>query len=220
MRKILISSVGLLMLAACTTDPYTGQQKVSNTALGAGAGAAVGALGGLLVGKTTNANTRRSVLIGAGIGALTGGGIGLYQDQQEAKLRAQLQNTGVSVTRAGDTIVLNMPSNITFASGSSNIRPEFFNVLNSVGLVLKEYNRTVVNVFGHTDSDGSDAFNQRLSEQRGVTVANYLVSQGTDSRRYYVVGYGEEQPIASNATAEGKAQNRRVEIRIDPLTAG
>lgn len=208
------------MLAACTTDPYTGQQKVSNTALGAGAGAAVGALGGLLVGKTTNANTRRSVLIGAGIGALTGGGIGLYQDQQEAKLRAQLQNTGVSVTRAGDTIVLNMPSNITFASGSSNIRPEFFNVLNSVGLVLKEYNRTVVNVFGHTDSDGSDAFNQRLSEQRGVTVANYLVSQGTDSRRYYVVGYGEEQPIASNATAEGKAQNRRVEIRIDPLTAG
>ena len=220
MKKIATATLGLLMLAGCTTDPYTGRQKISNTVIGTSAGAAVGALGGLLVGKTTKADTRRSVLIGAGIGALTGGGIGLYQDRQEARLRQQLQDTGVSITRSGDTIILNMPSNITFPSGSDSIRPEFFNVLNSVALVLKEYNRTIVNVYGHTDSDGGAAFNQQLSERRGVNVAKYLVSQGTDTRRYYVVGYGEERPIASNSTQEGKQQNRRVEIQIAPLTSG
>ncbi len=180
----------------------------------------MGALGGLIIGKTTNASTRKSVLIGAGIGALTGGGIGLYQDRQEAKLREELRNTGVSVTRNGDTIILNMPSNITFASGVSSIRPEFYRVLNSVALVLREFNKTVVNVYGHTDSDGGATFNQQLSEQRGVNVTRYLVSQGTDKRRYYVVGYGEERPIASNSTADGKARNRRVEIEIDPITSG
>lgn len=220
MKKIATATLGVLMLAGCTTDPYTGRQKISNTVIGTSAGAAVGALGGLLVGKTTKADTRRSVLIGAGIGALTGGGIGLYQDRQEARLRQQLQDTGVSITRSGDTIILNMPSNITFPSGSDSIRPEFFNVLNSVALVLKEYNRTIVNVYGHTDSDGGAAFNQQLSERRGVNVAKYLVSQGTDTRRYYVVGYGEERPIASNSTQEGKQQNRRVEIQIAPLTSG
>ncbi|MEL7229082.1 MAG: OmpA family protein [Pseudomonadota bacterium] len=208
----------LVFVSACTTDPYTGQQKVSNTVIGAGAGAAVGAVGGLLVGRATGADRRKSALIGAGIGALGGGAIGAYQDRQEAQLRAQLQGTGVSVTRTGDRIILNMPSNITFATGEANIKGEFFSVLNSVALVLKEYNRSLVNVYGHTDSDGSPQFNQQLSERRGVVVANYLVSQGTDSRRYYVVGYGEERPIASNATAAGKAQNRRVEIEIDPLS--
>ena len=218
MKKILISMVAALTLAACTTDPYTGQRKVSNTAIGAGTGAAIGALGGLIVGKTTNAKTRNAVLIGAGIGALTGGGIGLYQDRQEAKLREQLQNTGVSVTRNGDRIILNMPSNITFSTGSASIRPEFNRVLNSVALVLREYNRTIVNVYGHTDSDGGTEFNQQLSERRGVNVARYLVDRGTDTRRYYVVGYGEERPIASNSTTDGKQRNRRVEIEIAPLT--
>lgn len=219
MRKsFLAAAATAVILAGCTTDPYTGQQKVSNTALGAGTGAAIGALGGLIVGNSSKADTRKSVLIGAGIGALAGGGIGAYQDRQEAKLRDELLNSGVSVTRSGDIIILNMPSNITFASGASSIRPEFYRVLNSVGLVLKEYNQTIVNVYGHTDSDGSDSFNQQLSEQRGVSVANYLVQQGTDARRYYVVGYGEERPIASNSTSEGKAQNRRVEIQIAPLT--
>jgi len=218
MKKILISLVAALTLAACTTDPYTGQRKVSNTAIGAGTGAAIGALGGLIVGKTTNAKTRNAVLIGAGIGALTGGGIGLYQDRQEAKLREQLQNTGVSVTRNGDRIILNMPSNITFSTGSDSIRPEFNRVLNSVALVLREYNRTIVNVYGHTDSDGGTEFNQQLSERRGVNVARYLVDRGTDTRRYYVVGYGEERPIASNSTTDGKQRNRRVEIEIAPLT--
>ena len=218
MKKIIIASIAALTLSACTTDPYTGQRKVSNTAIGAGTGAALGALGGLIVGKTTNANTRKSVLIGAGIGALGGGAIGAYQDRQEARLRQELQNTGVSVTRDGDRIILNMPSNITFASGESNIKPEFFRVLGAVALVLKEYNQSLVNVFGHTDSDGSDQFNQQLSQRRGVSVAEYLISQGTDQRRYYVVGYGEERPIASNATPDGKALNRRVEIQIEPLS--
>ena len=155
MKKILISLVAATTLAACTSNPYTGQQQVSKTAIGAGAGAAIGALGGLIVGNATGAKRRNAVLIGAGIGALTGGGIGLYQDRQEAKLREELRNTGVSVTRSGDTILLNMPSNVTFTTGSANIKPEFYRVLNSVALVLKEYNRTTVNVFGHTDSDGS-----------------------------------------------------------------
>ncbi|MFD0917456.1 OmpA family protein [Pseudahrensia aquimaris] len=218
MRKIIIGSIAALTLTACTTDPYTGQQKVSRTAIGAGAGAAVGALGGLIVGKTTNASTRKSVLIGAGIGALTGGGVGLYQDRQEAKLREELANTGVSVTRQGDVIILNMPSNITFATDQADIRSEFFRTLNSVALVLKEFDQSLVNVYGHTDSDGSDSYNQQLSERRAVNVAQYLVQQGTDSRRYQVIGYGEAQPIASNATEEGKARNRRVEIQIAPLT--
>ena len=220
MRKTSIALVAALVVAGCTTDPYTGQRKVSNTTIGAGTGAAIGALGGLIVGKTTNASTRSSVLIGAGIGALTGGGIGLYQDKQEAKLRDELRNTGVSVTRSGDVIILNMPSNITFASGASSIRPEFYRVLNSVALVLREFNRTIVNVYGHTDSDGTAEFNQQLSEKRGVNVARYLVSQGTDSRRYHVIGYGEERPIASNATEDGKSRNRRVEIEIAPITSG
>ena len=220
MRKTSIALLAAAVVAGCTTDPFTGQQKVSNTTIGAGTGAAIGALGGLIVGKTTSANTRNSVLIGAGIGALTGGGIGLYQDKQEAKLRDELRNTGVSVTRNGDTIILNMPSNITFASGAASIRPEFYRVLNSVSLVLREYNRTIVNVYGHTDSDGSADFNQQLSERRGVNVARYLVSQGTDTRRFHVVGYGEERPVASNATQDGKSRNRRVEIQISPLTSG
>jgi len=220
MRKTSIALLAAVIVAGCTTDPYTGQRKVSNTTIGAGTGAAIGALGGLIVGKTTNANTRNAVLIGAGVGALTGGGIGLYQDKQEAKLRDELRNTGVSVTRNGNSIILNMPSNITFASGAGSIRPEFYRVLNSVSLVLREYDRTIVNVYGHTDSDGSADFNQQLSERRGVNVARYLVSQGTDTRRFHVVGYGEERPIASNDTQDGKSQNRRVEIEISPITSG
>ncbi len=218
MKKILIAAVAALTLSACTSDPYTGQRKVSNTAIGAGAGAALGALGGLIIGNATGArNKRESILIGAGIGALAGGGIGLYQDKQEAKLRTELRNTGVSVTRRGDVIILNMPDNITFTTGRADIRPEFYRVLNSVSLVLREYNRTLVNVYGHTDSDGSRQSNQELSERRGVNVTKYLISRGTDTRRYYVQGYGEERPIASNNSHEGKAQNRRVEIEIAPL---
>ncbi len=218
LRKIVVVAGCATFLAACSTDPFTGEQKVSNTAIGAGTGALVGAVGGLIIGQNTSASTRKAALIGAGLGALAGGGIGLYMDNQEAKLRERLRGTGVSVTRVGDDIILNMPSNITFATDSADLKPQFFDTLNSVAIVLNEFNRTLVDVTGHTDSTGTPQHNQGLSERRAGTVAEYLVSQGNNPSRFQVLGMGQTEPIASNATAEGRAQNRRVEIRIVPLT--
>lgn len=216
MRRLTIIAVASAFLAtACTTDPYTGEQKASNTAIGAGIGAIAGAAGGALLGGN---HTRRNALIGAGIGALAGGAIGGYMDNQEAQLRARLRNSGVSVTRVGDNIVLNMPSNITFDTDQAAVKPHFYEVLNSVSIVLNEFNRTLVDVYGHTDSDGPDQYNLDLSNQRANSVAQYLISQGVNPRRVEAVGFGETQPVASNNTAVGKAQNRRVEIRIVPLT--
>ncbi len=163
---------------------------------------------------------RQRALIGAGVGALAGGAVGAYQDRQEAALRAELEGTGVSVTRIGDNITLNMPGNITFATNSSDLSPAFFDVLNSVGKVLNEFNKTVVEVAGHTDSTGSDAYNQSLSERRAGSVATYLRSQGVISDRLITVGMGELRPIADNATAAGRQANRRVEITMVPVTAG
>jgi len=217
-RKFALLAATAAFLAACSTDPYTGEQKVSNTAIGAGTGAVLGTAAGLIIGKSTNASTRKSVLIGAGLGAIAGGGVGLYMDNQEAKLRQRLEGTGVSVTRRGDNIVLNMPSNITFDTDRAEVRPEFYEVLNSVAIVLAEFNKTLVDVTGHTDSDGSDAYNQNLSERRAGTVAEYLVAQGNNPKRFQVLGMGESQPVATNATPSGKALNRRVEIEIVPLT--
>src|SRR5690606_8420987 len=216
-REAIVIVAATTMLAACTTDPFTGQQKMSNTAGGALIGAGAGALVGLAVGGTGVAQ-RNAALIGAGVGALAGGAIGLYMDQQEAELRAQLQGTGVSVTRNGDYIILNMPSNITFATDQDAISSQFYPTLNSVALVLNKYNRTLVDVYGHTDSTGSDAHNLDLSERRALAVATYLNAQGIDPRRFSIVGYGESRPIATNATAEGRALNRRVEIQLLPLT--
>lgn len=217
MKKQIIAIVVAATLAACTTDPFTGESKLSNTAGGAMLGAGAGALVGLAVGGTGVAQ-RNAALIGAGVGALAGGGIGLYMDKQEAELRAQLQGTGVSVTRNGDYIILNMPSNITFPTDQATVSPQFYPTLNSVALVLNKYNRTLVDVYGHTDSTGSDAHNLDLSQRRALAVATYLNAQGTDSRRFSIVGYGASRPIATNATAEGRAQNRRVEIELLPLT--
>jgi outer membrane protein OmpA-like peptidoglycan-associated protein len=214
---VALSAVAILT-AACTTDPYTGEKQLSKTAIGATAGAAIGTLGGLVVGKTTSASTRKSMLIGAGVGALAGGGVGLYMDTQEKKLRKRLEATGVSVTRDGDSIILNMPSNITFDTDQSDIKPNFYQVLSSVGLVLKEYNKTIIDVTGHTDSDGSDGYNQQLSERRAASVANYLVAQNLKAERFQVLGLGESRPVASNNTEDGKSMNRRVEIKIEPLT--
>lgn len=213
-KMIAAATVAALALGACTTDPYTGQQKLSNTA----GGAALGALAGAGLGTLAGGDDRRNALIGAGIGALAGGAIGGYMDQQEAQLRAQLQGTGVSVTRQGDYIILNMPSNITFATDQDSIQPGFYGTLNSVAIVLQKYNRTIVDVYGHTDSSGDDNYNLNLSQRRAMSVANYLGAQGVDSRRFSILGLGESQPIASNATPEGRAQNRRVEIRLAPIT--
>ncbi len=138
-------------------------------------------------------------------------------DQQEAELRAQLQGTGVSVTRVGDQIILNMPSNITFAVDSAAVQTGFNDTLISVGLVLKKFNKSVIDVYGYTDDTGSDAYNQDLSQRRAVAVATILANQGIDQRRFYIEGRGENDPIASNATETGRAQNRRVELQISPF---
>jgi outer membrane protein OmpA-like peptidoglycan-associated protein len=218
LKKIAIVAMCATYLSACTTtDPYTGQQKVSNTAGGAAIGAGLGALAGLAIGNSP-VGRRNAALIGAGVGALAGGAIGNYMDQQESELRAQLQGTGVSVTRVGDRIILNMPSNITFPTDQDQVLPGFYATLNSVALVLNKFNRTLVDVNGHTDSTGSAAHNQGLSERRAASVANYLASRGVDQRRMSTLGFGASQPIASNATPDGRAQNRRVEVAIAPIT--
>lgn len=214
-KQIVLAGVALSFLAGCTTtDPYTGEQKVSNTA----GGAVIGAIAGAGVGLLAGGNDRRNALVGAGIGALAGGAIGNYMDRQEAELRAQLQGTGVSVTRNGNQIILNMPSNITFNTDQDAVKAQFYSVLNSVAIVLRKYNQSLVDIYGFTDSTGSPQHNLDLSQRRAQSVANYLGGQGIDPRRFYVTGYGETNPIASNATEAGRAQNRRVEIQISPLT--
>jgi outer membrane protein OmpA-like peptidoglycan-associated protein len=219
--SVLVAGIAVLSLAACsTTNPYTGQQQLSNTAGGTMIGAGSGAVLGAIVGTATGADPRVAALLGAGIGGLTGAAIGSYMDQQEAELRAQLQGTGVSVTRVGNQIILNMPSNITFGVDSAQVQQSFSETLISVGLVLKKFNKTIVDVYGHTDSTGSDAHNQDLSQRRAVAVATVLANQGIDQRRFYIEGRGETDPLASNATETGRAQNRRVEIQISPIQAG
>lgn len=214
----LVSVVALGLLGCTTTNPYTGEQQVSRTAAGAGIGAASGAVLGAIVGNNSGSGDQgKGAAWGAMAGALIGGGIGQYMDMQEEAIRAQLQGTGVSVTRSGNNIILNMPHDITFDTGQDRIRSDFADTLDAVALVLNKYNRTMVNVDGHTDSDGGTSYNQGLSERRASAVASYLASRRVDSRRLIVRGYGESQPIASNSSAAGKAQNRRVEIRIVPV---
>lgn len=222
---LMLKKVGILLigatfaLAACTTDPYTGEKKASNTAKGAGIGALAGAAIGALTNTSSGKQAGRNALIGAGIGALAGGAVGAYMDRQEAKLRERLQGTGVSVTRVGDDIILNMPGNITFDTNQSAIRSNFYDVLNSVAIVLNEFDKSFVDVKGHTDSTGSDEYNLALSERRANSVAQYLTSQQVLSQRLIVQGFGEAQPIADNNTMAGREANRRVEIQISPFTA-
>ncbi|MBB3936105.1 OmpA family protein [Aureimonas phyllosphaerae] len=221
MKKLILAAVASAsLLAGCTTDPYTGEQKISNTAGGLGIGAGAGALGGYLVGRATGTDPGRAALIGAGIGAIGGGGIGAYMDRQEADLRAQLQGTGVSVTRQGDRIILNMPSNITFDTNEDQVRSEFYPTLQSVAIVLNKYDRSIVDVAGNTDNVGGEGYNFALSQRRASSVSQFLASQGVNPRRLNTQGYGMSRPIASNATEAGRAQNRRVEISISPLEAG
>jgi outer membrane protein OmpA-like peptidoglycan-associated protein len=215
----------LLAVTGCeymqTTDPYTGDKEVNKTTKGAAIGAATGAAIGLITGDDSAERKKRALIL-AGVGGVAGGAVGNYMDRQDAALRAKLQGTGVSVTRTGpkgENITLNMPGNITFAVNSADISAAFYPVLDSVALVLKEFDKTMVEVAGHTDSDGSDAYNQQLSERRAGSVVAYLTSRQVRSDRFLTVGAGESRPIAGNATAEGKQQNRRVEITIVPLTS-
>jgi outer membrane protein OmpA-like peptidoglycan-associated protein len=220
-RTILMTGViaAAVTLAGCqTVNPYTGETQTSNAAKGAGIGAAAGAVVGLITGDDAKERRERA-LIGAGVGALAGGSVGYYMDVQEAKLRQQLQGTGVSVTRMGENITLNMPGNVTFKTDSSDLNASFFKVLDSVGLVLKEYNKTIVEVAGHTDSTGAAEYNQALSERRAQTVGTYLSSKGVMDQRIITVGVGETRPVATNDTPEGRQLNRRVELTLAPITA-
>ncbi len=207
MKKSLICSVlSVSLLTACATDPYTGQSKVSNTAWGTGIGALAGAGIGALAGG------EKGALIGAGVGAAAGAGTGAYMDVQARKLRQELLNTGVQVQEVNGQIYLIMPGNITFDSNDANIKPGFQPVLNSIAKVINEYSKTMVQVNGYTDSTGGAATNNSLSLMRANSISNYLRLKGVDASRIVSNGYGSSNPIASNATAAGREQNRRVEI--------
>ena len=204
--------------AGCAT--YTGQTNDPNdpnrTKRGALIGAALGAAAGLLSGDNA-VERRQHAMIGAGIGALAGGSIGAYQDRQEAQLRRATAGTGVDVSRDGDVIKLNLPDGVTFDFNRTDIKPQFYPALTTIAGTLREYNQTIVEVSGHTDNIGTDAVNQRISEQRANSVASYLMAQGVQRERFEIVGMGKRFPIASNETEQGRSLNRRVEIRLLPL---
>ena len=208
MKKLILCFVALGLLNGCATDAYTGESKVAKTTWGTGIGAAVGAGVGALIGG------EKGALIGAGVGGLTGAATGGYMDVQESKLRQKLTGTGVQVAREGDSIRLIMPNSITFNTNESVLKSSSNAVLDSVALVAKEYDKTKLQVIGYTDSTGNDKINIPLSERRAAAVANYLSLRGVAGARISSYGAGAANPIASNATEEGKAQNRRVEITL------
>ncbi len=208
MKKLIFSAAAVCFLAACATDPYTGESKVSKTAWGTGIGTLAGAGIGALVGG------EKGALVGAGIGAVGGASVGGYMDIQARRLREELVGTGVQVQKVGDNVRLIMPSNITFDTDSAVFKPVFNNILTSVAKVINEFDKTKVQVAGYTDSTGSAAYNNTLSLQRAQAVANYLKLRDVNASRLMVYGYGSSNPIASNATASGREQNRRVEITL------
>lgn len=208
------ASAALLAACATTTDPWTGEERATRTSQGAAIGAGVGAV----IGAISGGDRLKRAAIGAGVGALSGAAIGRYMDRQEEALRQQLRGTGVSVTRRGDEIILNMPGNVTFGFDSADLRPDFFEVLNSVALVVEEFDQTVLVIDGHTDSTGTRQYNMGLSERRSATVGQYLTSQGVAPVRIATYGYGPDYPVASNETENGRAANRRVELTLMPVT--
>ena len=208
---------GLLATAACTTNPDTGNRRISKAAIGGVGGAAAGLLLGDLLGGR---NDRTEKIVGAGIGALAGAGVGAYMDAQEKKLRAQTAGTDVQVIRDGDNLVLNMPSGVTFATNQSAIQPQFRNTLDQVAQTLTSYEKTFIDVYGHTDSTGNDGINIPLSRDRARSVADYLTTRGVQSARIATQGFGASQPVAENSSEMGKQANRRVEIKIVPVREG
>jgi len=216
-KQILLAALsisGLTLASGCTTNPETGNRVLSKAAIG-GVGGVVGGylLGDLIGGK----NDRTEKIIGAGLGGLAGAGVGYYMDEQEKKLRQQTAGTGVDVTRDGDNLILNMPSNVTFPVDSAAIQPQFQQTLSEVANTLSQYEKSYIDVYGHTDSTGSDSYNQSLSERRASSVANFLSNGGVQLARIETRGFGESQPIATNSTEEGRAANRRVELKIVPI---
>ncbi len=216
---VLIAALVLASTPGCVTDPYTGEQRIAKTAIGGVLGAGIGAGVAAGIAALAGKDAAKAAMIGAGVGALGGAAVGAYMDAQDAKLRKFLEGTGVRVVRTGDQITLVMPNNITFDTNSSVLRPDFLDVMHAVSLVLKEYPKTIIEVSGHTDSTGSDALNQTLSDNRAMSVASYLTAQGVDQRRVLAQGFGKRSPIADNATVDGRQANRRVELRLVPITA-
>ena len=222
MRKSLVATTvalaGTMLLGGCAS--YTGQTSDPNdpnrTRNAALIGAGIGAVAGLLSGSDATERRQRA-LVGAGVGGLAGGAIGVYQDRQEAELRRQTAGTGIAVDRDGDVIKLNLPDGVTFDFNRTELKPQFYPALNNVAATLREYNQTIVEVSGHTDNVGSEAVNQRISEQRAQNVASYLIGQGLQRERFEVAGYNYRHPVADNSTEQGRAKNRRVEIRLIPL---
>ena len=205
-----------VFLAGCATYDDQGNETNQRTRRGALIGAAIGTAAGLLSGDSA-VERRQHAMVGAGIGALAGAAIGNYQDRQEAELRRETAGTGIDVQRHGDVITLNLPDGVTFDFNRTDIKPQFYPSLNTIAGTLREYNQTIVEVSGHTDSIGSDEVNQRISEQRAQAVASYLTAQGVQPQRFEIIGMGKRYPIASNDSEAGRAQNRRVEIRLLPL---
>ena len=217
MKKVLVAVVvSAAMLSGCATqDAYTGEEETSKTMMGGIIGAVTGAAAGAATSSKGDRN--KGILIGAASGGLIGAGVGQYMDRQEAQLRKKLEGTGVRVKRDGNQIELIMPGNITFDVGQSNIRSSFYEVLNSVVMVVKEFDQTAIAIGGHTDSTGSFELNQKLSENRAQSVASYLLNEGVAQGRLHTTGYGPRFPIASNETEQGRQQNRRVEIQLMPM---
>lgn len=211
LKKIVALTVVGGLLAGCQTV-----EDNPNTA----GGAVLGALGGAAVGALVAKDRSRGALIGAGIGLLAGGAVGQYLDQQERELKRQLAGTGADVRRNGDELLITFPANLTFATDSAEIRPGFYRTLDDVSYTLNQYPESYLDIVGHTDASGSDAYNQQLSERRANAVANYFRSRGVAPQRIAAYGMGESQPVASNATDYGRAANRRVELRIIPATRG
>lgn len=215
--KMIVASfaaLSLVSVSACVTDPNTGERKISRTAIGGVGGAAAGALlGGLIGGKTGR-------IIGAVGGGAVGGVVGYKMDQQIKELRESTAGSGVDVSEVdgGEAILVNLPDGVTFDVGSATLKPGFRTTLNDVAGSLVQYPNSLIDVYGHTDSTGSDSFNQGLSERRAQTVANYLTSQGVNTARIRWQGFGETMPVADNSTEEGRRVNRRVEIKIIPLS--
>jgi outer membrane protein OmpA-like peptidoglycan-associated protein len=206
----------LIFVGACTTNPETGKKRISKAAIGGVLGAGAGYLLGDVVGGKRD---RTEKILGAGIGAVAGAGVGVYMDNQEKKLREQTAGTGVEVQRQGDEIKLVMPAGVTFDTNSAAIKPEFRSTLDQLASTLAQYEKTMVDVYGHTDSTGSDGINIPLSNNRAQAVASYLTGRGVNSARLGTQGFGSSQPVASNTTAAGKQANRRVEIKLLPVTA-
>ncbi|MEM7366929.1 MAG: OmpA family protein [Pseudomonadota bacterium] len=221
MKRIVTMAIASLTLSACMTyDPYTEEKKVSNATTGAAIGAGVAAIAAAIANRDEDSRTRNErVLKAAAAGGAIGGGVGYYMDRQEAKLRAELRDSGVRVEREGDYIRLVMPSNITFATDSADVEGNFEDVLSSVAVVLNEFDKTLLEIGGHTDSTGSEAYNQTLSVRRASAVANVLQLQNISVDRMMVLGFGESRPVADNNSDSGREQNRRVELLLVPVTA-